>query len=231
METGNGESKPLVAEIAGAWGTSRAYVYKLAKKGCPLHSIEAASAWRSANAKLGVGYRSRSPGLPATPFMEGGLKGEAENGAQVAEQQPNRGPGSFRSYHKTRVNVKTIEKSLRQAIEVERMAAEVVENAQSNPEKLVTAINAYNKALANRMEAEKKVLEYHQARKVLIPIDVAKDLINRAWVPLLARLRSAPKRAAMKANPSDDTLAESVFKEEIEAAIKEGQDSYAAVFA
>jgi hypothetical protein len=35
----------------------------------------------------------------------------------------------------------------------------------------------------------------------------------------------------MKANPSDDTLAEEVFKEEIEAAIKEGQDCYAAVFA
>ena len=111
------------------------------------------------------------------------------------------------------------------------MAAEVVDLARANPERLVTAINAYNKALANRMEAEKKVLEYLEARKVLIPIDDAKNLINRAWVPLLARLRSAPKRAAMKANPSDDTLAEAVFKEEIEAAIKEGQDSYAAVFA
>jgi hypothetical protein len=127
--------------------------------------------------------------------------------------------------------VRTVEKSLKQAIEIERMAAEVVDTARSNPEKLVTAINAYNKALANRMEAEKKVLEYQEARKVLIPIDVAKNLINRAWVPLLARLRSAPKRAAMKANPSDDTLAEAVFKEEIEAAIREGQDSYAAVFA
>jgi hypothetical protein len=223
----NQPGKSLVVEIASAWGTSRAYVYKLAKKGCPVDSIEAANEWRSANAKLGVGYRSRS----ATQSFSEGEEGEVGIGAGVAEQQPNWGAGSRKSYHKTRINVRTVEKSLKQAIEIERMAAEVVDSAQANPEKLVTAINAYNKALANRMEAEKKVLEYQEARKILIPIDVAKELINRAWVPLLARLRSAPKRAAMKANPADDALAEIVFKEEIEAAIKEGQDSYAAVFA
>jgi hypothetical protein len=222
----NQPGKSLVVEIASAWGTSRAYVYKLAKKGCPVDSIDAANEWRSANAKLGVGYRSRS----ATPSLSEDEEGEVGIGAGVAEQQPNWGAGR-KSYCKTRINVRTIEKSLKQAIEIERMAAEVVNAAQANPEKMVTAINAYNKALANRMEAEKKVLEYQEARKLLIPIDVAKDLINKAWLPLLARLRSAPKRAAMKANPSDDTLAEAVFKEEIESAIKEGQDCYAAVFA
>lgn len=227
MEQVQPESKSLVGEIAKSWGTSRAYVYKLAKKGCPVDSIEAASDWRSANAKLGVGYRSRGA---AETFLEGDEEGVG-GGAGVAEQPTNWGAGPRKSYAKTRVNVKTIERSLKQAIEIERMAAEVVEAAQSNPEKLVTAINAYNKALANRMDAEKRVLEYQQARKLLIPLDAAKDLINRAWVPLLARLRSAPKRAAMKANPSDDTLAEEVFSEEIESAIAEGQASYAAVFA
>lgn len=229
MEQVQPESKSLVGEIAKSWGTSRAYVYKLAKKGCPVDCVEAASEWRSANAKLGVGYRSRGAGAAET-LLEGDDEGLG-GGAGVAEQPPNWGAGSRRSYHKARVNVRTVEKSLKQAIEIERMAAEVVESAQSNPEKLVTAINAYNKALANRMDAEKRVLEYQQARKILIPLDAAKDLINRAWAPLLSRLRSAPKRAAMKANPSDDTLAEEVFSEEIESAIAEGQASYAAVFA
>jgi hypothetical protein len=228
MEQVQPESKSLVGEIAKSWGTSRAYVYKLAKKGCPVDSIEAATEWRSSNAKLGVGYRSR--GASAENSFNEGEDAEVGGGAGVAEQQPRWGAGR-KSYHKTRVNVKTIEKSLRQAIEIERMAAEVVEAAQSNPEKLVTAINAYNKALANRMDAEKRVLEYHQARKILVPMDAAKDLINRAWGPLLARLRSAPNRAAMKANPMDDALAEQVFSEEIELAIAEGQASYAAVFA
>lgn len=220
--------KPLVSQIAQEWGTTRAYVYKLAKKGCPTDSVEAASEWRSANAKLGVGYRSSGGQRPEADFSEG-EKSEGGIGAGVAKQTPNWGAGSYR---KTRVvNVKTVERSLKQAIEIERMAAEVVEAAQANPEKLVTAINAYNKALANRMDSEKRVLEHQEARKVLISFDAAKQLINRAWTPLLARLRSAPKRAAMKANPSDDVLAEMVFSEEIEEAIAEGQASYGEVFA
>jgi hypothetical protein len=46
----NKQADKLV-EIASAWGTSRAYVYKMAKKGCPIDSIEAAKEWRSANVK------------------------------------------------------------------------------------------------------------------------------------------------------------------------------------
>lgn len=227
MDPSEPVKKSLVSQIAQEWGTTRAYVYKLAKKGCPTDSIEAASEWRSANAKLGVGYRSSGGLRPDAEFSEE-KNSEAGIGAGVAKQPPSWGAGS---YHKTRVNVKTVERSLKQAIEIERMAAEVVESAQANPEKLVTAINAYNKALANRMDAEKRVLEYQEARKILISFDAAKQLINRAWTPLLARLRSAPKRAAMKANPSDDALAEMVFSEEIEAAIAEGQASYGEVFA
>jgi hypothetical protein len=227
MEQVQSETKSLVGEIAKSWGTSRAYVYKLAKKGCPVHSVEAASNWRSENAKLGVGYRSR--GSESASTFSGSENEESAGGAGVAEQPTNWGSGA-RASGRVRVNVRTVEKSLKQAIEIERMAAEAVESAQANPEKLVTAINAYNKALSNRMDAEKRVLEYQQARKVLISLDAAKDLINRAWVPLLARLRSAPKRAAMKANPMDDALAEEVFSEEIESAIAEGQASYGAVF-
>jgi hypothetical protein len=227
MDPSEPVKKSLVAQIAQEWGTTRAYVYKLAKKGCPTDSIEAATEWRSANAKLGVGYRSSGGLRPDAEFSEE-KNPESGIGAGVAKQTPNWGAGS---HHKARVNVKTVERSLKQAIEIERMAAEVVESAQANPEKLVTAINAYNKALANRMDAEKRVLEYQEARKILIPFEAAKQLINRAWAPLLARLRSAPKRAAMKANPADDALAEMVFSEEIEAAIAEGQASYGEVFA
>jgi hypothetical protein len=203
--SGNGAK---VAEIAASWGTSRAYVYKLAKKGCPVNSIESASAWRSENAKLGVGYRSRGQSNKQT-------SGEgAESGGQ--------GP-SVRG----RVRVKTIEQSLKEAIYVEEMAALAVRRVEGEPEKMVTAINAYNKAQANRMEAEKRVMMLQVERKTMIPMDVVRELIRRAWGPMLARLRSAPKRAAIKANPHDDVLAESVFRDEIEEAIAEGEASYA----
>ena len=222
MNPADTEKKPLVAQIAQAWGTTRAYVYKLAKKGCPTDNVDSASEWRSANAKLGVGFRSGTPRSSESFSDEG--NSDSCMGAGVAKQQPRWGAGA-------RINVKTIERSLKQAIEVERMAAEVVTAAQSNPEKMVTAINAYNKAQSNRLDAEKRVLEHQVARKILISFDDARQLINRAWNPLLSRLRSAPKRAAMKANPADDTLAELVFREEIEMAISEGQASYAEAFA
>jgi hypothetical protein len=215
-----GSPKSLVKEIAQEWGTSRAYVYKLAKQGCPTSTIEGATAWRSEHAKLGVGYRS------------GGSRSKVANNHQI-------GAGG-ESYDKTgaslrgalgllvgRVKVKTIEQSLKVAIQIEQLAAQEVLDSLE-PEKRLTAINAYNKAQANRMEAEKRVLEHQQTQKKLITVDEARAIIGRAWAPLLARIRSAPKRAALKANPSDDALAEEVFREEIEMAIVEGQSSYGA---
>ena len=116
---------------------------------------------------------------------------------------------------------------LKQAIQIEELAAQEVMNCEE-AEKRVTAINCDNKAQANRMEAEKRVLELQQAQKKLITVDEARSIIGRAWAPLLARIRSVPKRCALKANPSDDALAEEVFREEIELAISEGQESYGA---
>jgi hypothetical protein len=113
---------------------------------------------------------------------------------------------------------------------METIAAEVAEAAQSNPEKLLTALNVYNKAQANRMETEKRVLEYLQIRKELISIDEAIAEAGKGWAPILARLRSVPKRIAMEANPADDAHAEVVISRGIEEAIAEGQASYGEVF-
>jgi alpha-beta hydrolase superfamily lysophospholipase len=200
--------------IADSWGTSRAYVYKLAKKGCPIDDLEQATLWRTANSKLGIGSRSKKT-----------LQTHHQEGGKLVEVQ---------SYRKTptKIKVKTIEQSLKQAIAVEQQSAEAVDRLREAGEldRIVTAINAYNKALQNRLETEKRVLELQEAQKKLIPIDVAKQIIQRAWQPLLTRLRSAPKRAALKANPIDDALAEAAFREEIEIAIAEGQSNYGAAF-
>jgi hypothetical protein len=205
-----------IKNIAESWGTSRAYVYKLAKRGCPVDSIEAASLWRTSNSKHGIGHRSKKSNVPPTE--------EGEIGPE--------------SYHKTqkgprKIKVNTIEQSLKQAISVEQQCAEAVERLRVAGEfdRLVTAINCYNKALQNRLETEKRVLELQVERKKLISIDEAKGIIGRAWAPLIARLRSCPKRASLKANPSDDALAEEVFREEIESAIEEGQATYGSVIA
>lgn len=215
--TSGSHSRSLVPAIAQAWGTSRAYVYKLITRGCPVDSLESATEWRNANAKLGVGYRSGHTRPPS--FSE-------DQGAGV-ENRTNQQPG-FGGYRRKRARLNTIEKALKQAIEVEEQAAAVVQECESgkHADKLVTAINAYNKASANRIEMEEAVLELQKKRGELISVEQAKDIIRRAWGPLLTRLRAVGKRCASKANPVDDVMAERVISEEIESAILEGQASY-----
>ena len=227
----------LVPEISAAWGTSRAYVYKLAKRGCPLDSVEAATAWRAANAKLGIGYRSHGHvELPPSEGL-GGSAGVAEGGQGRVENFPDVGD-RVRVARPRKIKLKSVEASLKNAIAVEEQAAEAVQRCEeasrlnlSALDRMVTAVNVYNKAQSNRLETEKRVLEYLEELGVLIRIDDARELIQRAWGPLLARLRSCPKRAAPKANPLDDVIAEEVFREEIEAAISEGQEAYEVAFA
>jgi NADH dehydrogenase/NADH:ubiquinone oxidoreductase subunit G len=221
--TSGSHSRSLVPAIAQAWGTSRAYVYKLITRGCPVDSLESATEWRNANAKLGVGYRSghsRPESFQADPE-------NPENQGAGVENRTNQQPG-FGGYRRKRLRLNTIEKALKQAIEVEEQAAEVVQECQGgkHADKLVTAINAYNKASANRIEMEESVLELQKKRGELISVEQAKDIIRRAWGPLLTRLRAVGKRCASKANPVEDVMAERVISEEIESAILEGQASY-----
>lgn len=219
MDTG------IVNQIAAAWGTSRAYVYKLGKKGCPIQIpedssveelIKTATEWRIANSRHGVGYRSKKSNNPPT---EGA-------GTENEEIQPS-GPVWPPPKARKKVKVDTIERSLDQAIAIERQCAEEVERLSNDPGKLVTAINAYNKAQNNRMDTEKRVLELLEKRGQLISLPAAQQIITRVWVPFLMRLRACPRNAAQKANPQDDVLAEEAIRLEIEAAIEEGQKEYA----
>jgi len=108
----------LVPEISAAWGTSRAYVYKLAKGGGPLDSVESATAWRTANAKMGIGYRS----LQVEHQVSEGGQGRVENFS-------NAGVGE-RTGKKRKIRLKSVEASLKNAIGVEEQAVEAVQRCE-----------------------------------------------------------------------------------------------------
>ena len=205
--------------IAQAWGCSRAYVYKCIGRGCPQTSVEAATEWRSAHAVHAVGSKGKAP--PPPPSSHDGNPEPSVNEPSGHDDTPG---SSYRVGKRVRLG--TIEASLKRAIANEEMCAQEVDASRGFPAKLLVSINAYNRAQANRMETEKTLLKLQQERRELIHIDAALEMMSRAWLPLLARLRSSPKRVAMKANPADDVLAESVFAAEIEEAIAEGQASY-----
>ena len=121
-----------------------------------------------------------------------------------------------------------VQSALAKAREVEDEAHRLVAQAQrmKDDEKIAIRIAAYNKALEGRLKAEEKCVELLEKLQVFITMDFAKQLMRKAWVPLLTRLRSVPQRAGIKANPHDDVHATAVISAEIEDAIKEAQGAF-----
>lgn len=211
--------KVTASEIARDWGCTRQYVSKLIREnGCPTDSLASAREWRIANAKYGIGYRSsgRKPESPAESTSPAPARPPSPEAPPppVAESAPR--------------DLSTVEASLLGAIAVEQQALRLVELAQTakNDALISVRIQAYNRAQANRLEAEERVRDFLEKQNRLVPWDLVIGIIRRAWIPHINRLRALPKRAAIKANPADDRHAESVLAEEIEAVIAETRLEY-----
>ena len=120
-----------LAEIAADWGTSVAYVSRMKnQKGCPVDSLDAARDWRLANARGGVGFRSKQS------------EGEASVPSE-AVHTPRR---------PRRRSLTQMEASLKASIEIEEQAKYLVESAIAADavEKLPLLIQTYNKAKEGR---------------------------------------------------------------------------------
>jgi hypothetical protein len=208
-ETSEPVTSVTPAVIAAAWGTSRAYVYKLIKKGLDISSVEAATAWREANAVNGIGS-----------------KGKVKDGAT-----PSGEPKPENSYSKKkRVRLRTLQDSLLMAITVEELcAAAVIDKATSTASQ--NFVNSYNKAHQNRVETEAAIIKQQKERGELITAEAAKAEMAKLASSIISLLRSMPKQFAMKVNPSDEILAEMVLSEGIEALIEQIQLTYERVTA
>jgi hypothetical protein len=197
-------------------------------KGCPTHSLEKADDWRLRQSVRGVGFRSKAskPALADTqvvksPPDEKISDDSAREGAGGGEppKAPAWEPDSI---------LAGVQSALAKSREVEDEAHRLVAQAQrmKDDEKIAIRIAAYNKALEGRLKAEEKCVELLEKLQVFITMDFAKQLMRKAWVPLLTRLRSVPMRAGIKANPHDDVHATAVISAEIEDAIKEAQGAF-----
>lgn len=218
------------SQLARHWGCRRQYASRLIKAGCPTDSLEKANDWRVKNSKRGVGFRSKasSPAPAETQVVE--RPPEEKNSADSAREGAGGGEPPEAPVWEPDTLLGGIQSALAKARGVEREAHRLVADAQrlKDDEKIAIRIAAYNKALEGRLKAEEKCVELLEKLQVFITMDFAKQLIRKAWVPLLTRLRSIPKRAAIKANPHDDVHAEEVIAQEIEDAIKEAQGAFAA---
>ncbi len=216
------EVKLTPTALGKLWGTSRAYASKCIKNGCPTNSIEAANQWRQAKSRYGVGYRSKHkpPSVPNAPEPTNFHNDEEDEGEpEPAENRTSAGGAG---------GLDSLERSLRKAISVENEAHRLVAEAQKarNDDTIAIRIAAYTKAQKGRLDAEEQIVKLKEKIGILIPVDKAKALIRRSFLPLLTRLRSLPKRAAFKVNPADDVHAEAVLREEMEDVIAEWRGQY-----
>lgn len=222
-ECSTAEMKLTPTELGKAWGTSRAYASKCIKNGCPTTSIEAANQWRQAKSRYGVGYRSKHKPPAVAGASEAPTSHNAEEedaGPEPVESLVPSGSGAG--------GLDSLERSLRKAISVENEAHRLVAEAQKarNDETIAIRIAAYTKAQKGRLDAEEQIVKLKEKIGLLIPVDKAKALIRRSFLPLLTRLRSLPNRAAFKANPADDVHAEAVLRQEMEDVIAEWRGQY-----
>lgn len=211
LSSGSEGTSVGVADIAAAWGVSRAYVYKLLKKGLDTSSLEAADAWRHAHAKHGVGSRSK----PAVPV-------DGSGPANSAFEQTC----STRKPKTKRVRLKTLQDSLEMAIRVEELCAiAVIEKSQDAASQ--NFVNSYNKAHQNRVETEAAIIKQQKERGELITAEAATLEMSKLAASIISLLRSMPKQVALKANPSDEFLAESSISDAVETLIQQIQLTYA----
>jgi len=192
------ETKPRLsgAEIARHWGCTRQHAGHCIKKGCPTTSLAAADSWRLANSRYGVGYRSK--GVPEVNLNAKGKVNLPANLAHGDSQTPTLEPIAAIPNSGEAVCVETheelssMEQSLCAAIAVEEAAYRLVKDAQRlmNDEKLVIRTAAYNKAQMGRLQAEEMILKIKERRKVLVPMETAKSIMRRMFVPHLGSLDS-----------------------------------------
>lgn len=111
------------------------------------------------------------------------------------------------------------------AITVEELcAAAVIDKAASTASQ--NFVNSYNKAHQNRVETEAAIIKQQKERGELITAEAAKAEMAKLASSIISLLRSMPKQFAMKVNPSDEILAETVLSEGIEALIEQIQLTY-----
>lgn len=245
--------KPFTpTQIAADWGCSRPYARKQIDRGCPTDTLEAARAWRLANSVRGIGFRSKRKTTPETgandPAQVDVSEGEGAASASVGgggsvvpvETAPPEPPHEAQTPPDAPLRkesaIDSIEAALASAIDIEKQCHSMVVDAQTfkgskddiaeAQGRLPVLISAYTKALDNRLSAEERVQKLRERYGVLITADFAKQLIRKAWVPHITRLRSVAKRAAPKANPTDDIAADRAISEEIEDAIRETQEAF-----
>jgi hypothetical protein len=189
------------AQIARAWGVSRAYINQLVKRGLPLDSFEDARLWRDAHA------RRRAPTDPVQL-----AKDEEVHPRTPADAEPA-----------------SMEDTLANAIKASEEAYRLLSEAmlEGKDSKISVRLSVHNKAVEARIRAETMIREEQERRNILIPVAKAQEITRIAFEVIIKRLTALPQNIAPRCNPHDPAHALEILETECTGIISAAQKAVA----
>src|SRR5262245_57791967 len=191
------------ADIARAFGVSRAYVNQLYKRGMPIDSLENARLWRDAHA------RKRAP----TDSVQLGR----------LEDQPERKPHGV--FEPSQSMEDTLRNAIRAADEAYRLLDEAMLEGKTS--KISILLSVHNKAVEARIRAETMIREEKERRDILIPLSKAQEITRTAFQVIMKRLLALPQNIAPRCNPHDPAHALVILEDECRGIISAAQKAIA----
>lgn len=193
------------AEIARAFGTSRAYVNQLVKRGMPTDSFENARLWRDAHAR-----RRATTSRKQLEKLDDQRRADKHlhNGNKPSESMED-----------------TLKNSIKAADEAWRLLSEAM--LEGKDSKISVRLAVHNKAIEARVKTETMIREEQERRQILIPLAKAQEITRSAFEVIIKRLIALPQNIAPRANPHDPAHALEILESECHAIIAAAQQAIA----
>jgi hypothetical protein len=184
------------AAIERDWKTSRVYVHKCVRKGCPVDSYSAARAWRNTYARQRPQTDQKQLRL-----LYGDEDSEKNNGNGKRRQRTS-------ILLSKRLNwplppSDSLEFSLECSRRMEEAARMLLQQAlkEHQESKIVAAFRNYNAALDGRLKIEQWYRKEAEYRRHLIPIQAVHELMCKVSNVFIAKLLNLPEKIGPACNP------------------------------
>lgn len=208
---------PTPSEISRDWKTSRAYVNKCIKKGCPSDTFENARLWREAHA------RTRAP--THLQVSEEKEDDSPEARARRKEYFANRREGARLPQEPSDAS---LDQALFAVIEASEEASRLLQEAmiEGKSSKIAPLLSIHTKAVEARFSGERLYREELERRRLLIPLTEAQDSARQIFDVIIARLISLPQNVAPRANPQDPHRAMDVLEEAVGIIMEDAHNAH-----
>lgn len=212
---------PTQAEIAHDWGTTRQYVSTQVAKGCPTDSFENARLWRKAHAS------KRSPTNPkqlAKIVSEEKDDDSPEARERRKEYHDSRGTREPKLPSENPIQ-DHLDNARNAADEAWRLLHEAMIEEKDN--KIGVRLAVHTKALEAVFRAEELYRIEMERRRILIPLNEAKDMARKGYDVIISRLIAHPQNVAARVNPHDPHHAMDILQTEVTGIIADAQKAFA----